>query len=116
MTTKEHRNNIQSPTATSNPDQRIFPSNLMHDPHHTLDGTLVLRCFFCDTFQTPIEYDMEVHLLDLHRDELVTHLPIRGKGFNMDYRTAFVIDFLKRRKPQEFYDHRTAKFASLRCP
>jgi len=30
-------------------------------------------------------------------------------GLNMDYGTAFVIDFLKRRKPQEFYDHRTAK-------
>jgi hypothetical protein len=29
----------------------------------------------------------------------------------MDYRTVFVIDFLKRRKPQEFYDQRTANFA-----
>ena len=54
---------------------------------------------------------MKVHLLDRHRNELFTHLPIRGKGFNMDYRTAFVIDFLKRRKPLEYYDHRTAKFA-----
>ena len=44
---------------------------------------------------------------------MVTHLPIRGKGFNMDYRTAFVIDFIKRRKPQEFYDHRTAEFVPL---
>jgi hypothetical protein len=54
---------------------------------------------------------MKVHLLDRHRNELITHLPIRGKGLNMDYRTAFVIDFLKRRKPQEFYDQRTANFA-----
>jgi hypothetical protein len=54
---------------------------------------------------------MKVHLLDRHREELVTGLPLRGKGFNMDYRAAFVIDFLKRRKPQEFYDHRAAKFA-----
>ncbi len=30
----------------------------------------------------------------------------------MDYRTAFVIDFIKRRTPLEFYDHRTAKFVS----
>jgi hypothetical protein len=109
MTTKEHRNNIQSATATSNPDQGIFPSNLMHDPHHTLDGMLVLRYFFCNIFQTPIEFDMKVHLLDKHHDELITHLPLRGRGFDMNYRTGFVIDFIKRRKPQEFYDHRTAR-------
>jgi hypothetical protein len=77
---------------------------------------LVLKCFFCKEFQTPIEYDMRVHLLDRHRTELITHLPIRGKGFNMDYRTAFVIDFLKQRKPQQFYDHRTAKFVPLDKP
>jgi hypothetical protein len=34
----------------------------------------------------------------------------------MDYRIAFVIDFLKRRKPQEFYDHRTAEFVPLDKP
>jgi hypothetical protein len=88
-------------------------ANLLHDPQHTLDGMLVLRCFFCNAFQTPIEYDMKVHLLDKHRKELITHLPIRGKGFNMDYRTAFVLDFLKRRKSQEFYDHRADKFVPL---
>jgi hypothetical protein len=59
---------------------------------------------------------MNVHLRYTHRKELVTHLPVRGKGFNMDYRTAFVIDFLKRRKPQEFYDHRTAEFVLLDEP
>ncbi len=59
---------------------------------------------------------MKVHLRYTHRKELVTHLPIRGKGFNMDYRTDFVIDFLKRRKPQRFYDHRTAEFVALDKP
>ncbi|MGA9153003.1 MAG: hypothetical protein WBZ36_20690 [Candidatus Nitrosopolaris sp.] len=34
----------------------------------------------------------------------------------MDYRTAFVIDFLKRRKPPQFYDHRTAEFVPLDKP
>jgi hypothetical protein len=32
----------------------------------------------------------------------------------MDYRTPFVIDFMKRRNPQEFYDHRTP--GGLRVP
>ncbi|MFY9869076.1 MAG: hypothetical protein WAK17_05105 [Candidatus Nitrosopolaris sp.] len=63
-----------------------------------------------------IEYDMKVHLRYTHREELATHLPLRGKGFSMDYRIAFVIDFLKRRKPREFYDHRTAEFVPLDKP
>jgi hypothetical protein len=74
---------------------------------------LLLRCFFCNAFQTPIQFDMKAHLLDRDGNELLTNLIVRGRGFNMDYRTAFVIDFLKRRKPQEFYDHVTAKSASL---
>jgi hypothetical protein len=64
--------------------QALFPRNLIHDPNRTLDGMLVLRCFFCNAFQTPIEYDINVHLKDRHREALVTHLPLRGKGFNMD--------------------------------
>jgi hypothetical protein len=34
----------------------------------------------------------------------------------MDYRTAFVVDFIKRGKPQEFYDHSTAEFVPLDKP
>ena len=55
---------------------------------------------------------MKVHLLDRHRKELVTHLPLRGKGYNMDYRTVYAINhFIKSAKPQEYYDHTIAKFA-----
>ena len=32
--------------------------NHPENPYRTLDGILVLRCFFCNTFQTTIEYDM----------------------------------------------------------
>ena len=91
----------------------IFPRNLIHDPQHTLDGMLILHCFFCKTFQTPIEYDMKVHSLERHLMQLVTDLPLRGKGFDMDYRTTFVIDIIQRMTPSDFYDHRTAKFVSL---
>jgi hypothetical protein len=34
----------------------------------------------------------------------------------MDYRTDFVIDFLKRRKLPQFYDHRAAEFVPLDEP
>jgi hypothetical protein len=91
----------------------IFPRNLIHDPQHTLDGMSVLHCFFYNRFQTPIEYDMKVHLVERHRMDLVTKLPLRGKGFDMDYRTAFVIDIIKRRTPLDFYDHRTAKICFI---
>jgi hypothetical protein len=72
----------------------IFPHNLMHDPKHTLDGMLVLRCFFCEKFQTPLKYD-KVHLRHTHQKDLVTKLPLRGRGYNMDYRTDFAIDIMK---------------------
>jgi hypothetical protein len=91
--------------------QALFPRNLIHDPNRTLDGMLVLRCFFCDTFQTPIEYDMKVHLRYIHREQLAKQLPLKGKGYNMDYRTAFAIDIMKQRTSPEYYDHKTAKFA-----
>jgi hypothetical protein len=38
----------------------------------------------CQLF-TPGEYDMRVHLQDMrHQKELVTKLPLRGKGFDME--------------------------------
>ena len=45
----------------------------------------------------------------------ILHFP---EGFNMYYRTDyyrtdFAIDIMKRKTPHEYYDHRTAKFASL---
>jgi len=67
----------------------------MHDPQYILDGMSVLCCFFCNAFQTPIEFDMDIHLLEAHRKKLATDLPLRGKGFNMDYRTRFAIDMMK---------------------
>lgn len=44
--------------------------------------------------------------------ELLKDLPIRGKGFNMEYRAAYAIDIMKQRGPPEYYDHRTARFTS----
>jgi hypothetical protein len=100
---------IQTPT-----NNGIFPSNLIHDPQYTLDGMLVLKCIFCNAFQTPIEYDMKVHLRYGHRDELAKKLHLKGKGYNMEYRTDYVINhFIKPRNPQEYYDHKTAIFVSL---
>jgi hypothetical protein len=95
-------------------DQGIFPHNLDHDRWHILDGMLVLRCLFCKTFQTPIEYDMRVHLRDTHQKDLVTKLPLQGKGYDLNYRTQFAIDIMKQNEPQILYDHKTAKIVPIR--
>jgi hypothetical protein len=93
----------------------IYPYNLKHDnPHFTLDGMLVLRCYFCKTFQTPIEFDMRVHLRDIHQKDLVIRIPEqwleRGKRYNLDERAKILIDHMKQDVPQIFYDHTTAEF------
>jgi hypothetical protein len=59
---------------------------------------------------------MKVHLKYTHREQLRKHLPLRSKGFNMDYRAGFVINIMKRMKPQQFYDHSTAEFVPLDEP
>ena len=64
------------PTVTNS---GIFPRNLMHDPKHTLDGMLVLRCSFCEKFQTPLEYDMKVDLRYTHQKDLLTKSAFTGE-------------------------------------
>lgn len=91
--------------------RKRFPRNLKHDPDHVLDGMLVLECFFCGKYKTPIKWDLENHLYEEHKEELVKNLPLRGKGFDIDYRIEFAIDMIKRKTPANLYDHRTAKFS-----
>jgi hypothetical protein len=45
---------------------------------------------------------MKVHLRYTHQKELVTKLPLSGKGFDMNYMTAFVIDIMKRKHRRTF--------------
>ena len=90
----------------------LFPRNLRYDPHHVLDGMLILKCPFCKKYKNPLEYDMKRHLRYTHKDKLLTNLHLEGKGFNMEYRAAYAIDIIKQRVPPEYYDHRTARFTS----
>jgi hypothetical protein len=90
----------------------LFPRNLIHDPRRVLDGMFILKCLFCKKYKNPLEYDMKRHLRYTHKDELLTNLPLKGKGFNMEYRAAYAIDIMKQKVPPEYYDHRTARFTS----
>jgi DNA replicative helicase MCM subunit Mcm2 (Cdc46/Mcm family) len=97
--------------SSNKPDEELFPRNLMYDPKNVLDGMQVLKCYFCKRFKTPIKFDMEVHLQDVHKEQLLKDLPLRGKGFSTAYRAQFVINIMKQKKPREYYDHNTATFA-----
>jgi hypothetical protein len=55
---------------------------------------------------------MRIHLREIHQEELVTDLPLQGKGFDMNYRMGFAIDIMKHETPKEFYDHKTGRFGS----
>jgi len=93
----------------------VYPHNLKQDPHHTLHAILVLSCHFCERFQTPIEYDMRVHLRDIHQKDLVIRMPLQwletGKRYGLDERARIMIDHMRQEIPQTIYDHTTAKFA-----
>ncbi|MGA9154336.1 MAG: hypothetical protein WBZ36_27450 [Candidatus Nitrosopolaris sp.] len=52
---------------------------------------------------------MRIHLQNRHQKELVSKSPIEGRGHNVNYRRSIAIEIMK---PNEFYDHKIAKFAS----
>jgi hypothetical protein len=50
---------------------------------------------FCERY-SPIKFDMELHLNEAHRENLLYDLPIKKrKGFRMDNRIAYVIDLME---------------------
>ncbi|HXX97670.1 MAG TPA: hypothetical protein VEL11_11200 [Candidatus Bathyarchaeia archaeon] len=42
-------------------DGNIFPYNLEHDSHHTLNGMLLLQCLFCKTFHFKHQYILHIY-------------------------------------------------------
>ena len=71
-------------------------TNLRHN-HDCLYGLYYLECYFCKRFYTPIEFDMELHIYQLHRKELFTTVPVRGKGTDFNTRLEFVLAIMRRR-------------------
>jgi hypothetical protein len=62
-----------------------------------LYGLYYLECYFCKKFYTPIEFDMELHIFQLHRKELFNVVPLRGRGTNLDGRVRFVLSVMRKR-------------------
>lgn len=66
-----------------------------YDPDGILESLPVLECIFCDKYKTAIEFDMDLHLYEKHRNELLTQFPFRGKGYSMDDRIGYFINQIK---------------------
>ena len=62
-----------------------------YDPDEILEGQPVLECIFCDKYKTAIEFDMELHLYEKHKWELLMQFPIKGKGYSMDLRAEYFV-------------------------
>lgn len=86
--TNEDNNNKNSGTYYKKP----------HDPDGILEGQPVLECIFCNKYETAIEFDMELHLHEKHRLELLTQFPLNGKGYSMDVRIRYFINRIKLRE------------------
>jgi len=103
-------------SGNSNPEYRseistangIFPRNLIHDPKNVLNGILVLKCPFCTSYKTPIEFDMTIHLRKAHTSDLIETFP-NGKGSNINYGIKCAIEKMKKGVPSEYYDSKVAK-------
>jgi hypothetical protein len=61
----------------------------------SLDLLPDLSCLFCSTYKTKIRFDMELHLFEMHKQNLVYNLPI-GKA-RMDDRIEYALKLIEQR-------------------
>jgi hypothetical protein len=72
----------------------LYGSYYRPDRYKMLKGLPTLICMFCGKY-SPIKFDMELHLYENHRENLLFDLPIKKrKGFRMDNRIDYVINLM----------------------
>lgn len=107
----EDNNTFNSSSVNSNIDNKIsinnqpseYLQNLGYTPSesvrsvrsvmHALPPPKTYPCMFCSDYSTHIDFDMQLHLLEKHKRELLK-LPIKG---NLDKREDWVIEETKRK-------------------
>jgi hypothetical protein len=89
-------------TRNSSVEKNSYEDSEIHkkpyDPEGILEGQPVLECIFCYKYETAIEFDMELHLHEKHRPELLTEYPLIGKGYTMDIRIRYFVNRIKLRE------------------
>jgi hypothetical protein len=57
-----------------------------------LDSLPTLSCLFCSTYKTKIRFDMDLHLFEKHKHNLVYDLPIPVRKASIDDRICFSVN------------------------
>ena len=63
-----------------------------------LDGLPTLSCLFCSTYKTKIRFDMELHLFEKHKQNLVHDLPIPYRKASIDDRIEYALQLIEQEK------------------
>jgi hypothetical protein len=95
-------NNLATPTPHSNTNTPSLSSGCVISviplPDNSLDGLLTLSCLFCSTYKTKIRFDMDLHLYEKHKHNLVYDLPIPDRKASMDDRIEYALQLIEQGK------------------
>ena len=75
-----------------------LPKRKMITPDNSLDGLATLSCLFCSSYKTKIRFDMELHLFEKHKQNLVYDLPIPDKKASIDDRIEYALQLIEQGK------------------
>jgi hypothetical protein len=67
-------------------------------PDNSLDGLPTLSCLFCSTYKTKIRFDMDLHLFEKHKHDLVYDLSIPVRKASMDDRIEYALELIEQGK------------------
>ena len=67
-------------------------------PDNSLDGLPTLSCLFCSTYKTKIRFDMDLHLYEKHKHNLVYDLPIPDTKASIDDRIEYALQLIEQGK------------------
>ena len=79
----------------NNSNDNTTHENTLRDPDGILASLPWLECIFCNKYKTAIDFDMELHLYEKHRLELLRQFPIKAKGYSMDLRAEYFVHQIK---------------------
>jgi hypothetical protein len=99
---KNRSNNLATPTPylpfnTPSLSSRCVTS-VTPLPHNSLDGLPTLSCLFCSTYKTKIRFDMDLHLYEKHKQNLVYDLPIPDIKASIDDRIEYALMLIEQGK------------------
>jgi hypothetical protein len=64
----------------------------------SLQDLATLSCLFCSTYKTKIRFDMELHLFEKHKQNLVYDLPIPYMKASIDDRVEYALRLIEQEK------------------